>query len=349
MSTLHHPGFVGLHIGSGSPSASPKCRTRVCTRASADWAQSAVKSLEMALQTTDPRVIFRGKTVQESIRSQVQEMVVDQGPDATVPSAITLHLLSLVRLVQRMRTILPNVKSIPSWMYRDGKTIRGRVVDVPDGDNFIMLHTPLPHSMRSHPQTDFSSSTFKERMDRSIRVRLAGLDAPEGPFKGGNGQPFHREAKEFLEHLTLGKEVTIELVGRDRYSRVIAVVYRGWGPFRFNVNAVMLEEGLATIYWGINRKFGGHFHQFKRMECRAREAGRMIWSMPRTELPRDYKRSLLQAEAAQRKFVKAEAKEKKAERRRSSRGNHRDGQTRSQQRRRSVRKSSRHERPRRTV
>ncbi|KAJ8909105.1 hypothetical protein NDN08_005801 [Rhodosorus marinus] len=349
MSILYHPGFVGLPVWTGPPNVSPKCRKRVCNGAFTDWGQGAVESLEMALHTTDPRVIFRGKTVQESIRSQVQEMVVDQGPDAKVPSAVTLHVLSLVRLVQRMRTILPNVKSIPQWMYRDGKRIRGRVVDVPDGDNFIMLHTPLPHSMRSHPQTDFSSSTFKERMDRSIRVRLAGLDAPEGPFKGGSGQPFYREAKEFLEHLTLDKEVTIELVGRDRYSRVIAVVYRGWGPFRFNVNAVMLEEGLATIYWGINRQFGRHFHQFKRMERRAREAGRRIWSMPRTELPRDYKRSLLQAEAVQRKLVKAEAKEKKAAKRRSSRKSDRGGQTRSQHRRRSVSESSRQERPRRTV
>jgi len=347
---LHQPGFVVLPIWTGPPKVSPKCRKRVCTGALTDWGQGAVRSLEMALHTTDPRVIFRGKTVQDSIRSQVREMVVDQGPDATVPSAITLQMLSLVRLVQRMRTILPNVKSIPSWMYRDGKKIRGRVVNVPDGDNFIMLHTPLPHSMRNHPQTDFSSSTFKERMDRSIRVRLAGLDAPEGPFKGGSGQPFHREAKEFLEHLTLDKEVTVELVGRDRYARVIAVVYRGWGPFRFNVNAVMLEEGLATVYWGINRQFGRHFHYFKRMERRAREAGRKIWSMPRTELPRDYKRSLLQAEAAQRKLVKAEAKEKKADERRTSKKNHRDGQTRPQKhRRRSVSKSSRQERPPRSV
>jgi len=69
-------------------------------------------------------------------------------------------------------------------------------------------------------------------------------------------------------------------------------VHSGWGPFRRIVNAQMLEKGLASIYWGINRRFGTHYHFFRQMERQAKIGQRMIWSDPEMVKPGEYKKSL---------------------------------------------------------
>jgi len=53
---------------------------------------------------------------------------------------------------------------------------------------------------------------------RKNPVRLANVDAPE------KGQPGAAQAKQALEKLIQGKEVTIETVARDKYGRSVARV-----------------------------------------------------------------------------------------------------------------------------
>jgi len=77
------------------------------------------------------------------------------------------------------------------------------------------------------------------------RVRLADIDAPEKWEEG------YEEAKEFVENMTLGKKVYLDiddfyLVGK--YGRIIAVVYAPYGNECFvNLNQMLLKEGYAEI------------------------------------------------------------------------------------------------------
>lgn len=71
-----------------------------------------------------------------------------------------------------------------------------------------------------------------ETASRKNPVRLANVDAPE------KGQPSSAKAKETLSKLIKGEEVRIETVGRDKYGRAIARVYKG----RESVNKKMKER-----------------------------------------------------------------------------------------------------------
>ena len=74
--------------------------------------------------------------------------------------------------------------------------LTGRVVAVADGDTITVL------------------SNSQEQ----IKIRLAGIDAPE------RGQPYGSESKRALSQLVFNKLVTVEWSKRDQYGRVIGRV-----------------------------------------------------------------------------------------------------------------------------
>ena len=78
-------------------------------------------------------------------------------------------------------------------------------------------------------------------------VRLLGIDAPEtSKGHGEPGQPYSRKSQRHLAGLVLNRLVTLEVYGRDRYGRSLAVVYRDGE----DINRAMLQAGLAEVYRG---------------------------------------------------------------------------------------------------
>lgn len=73
-------------------------------------------------------------------------------------------------------------------------------------------------------------------LQNSERIRLAGADAPEYP-KGCLSQ----EAKNRLEELLLGKEVSLEPVAKDNFGRQVAYVFQN----NLSIDEVLVQEGLA--------------------------------------------------------------------------------------------------------
>jgi len=95
------------------------------------------------------------------------------------------------------------------WQKTAGSESGSLVVNVLDGDTFVL--------------------------ETSQRVRLAGLNAPEVDFCGG------QEAKEKLESLVMEKRVILREPVVDNWGRIIALVYVG-NQF---INEEVLKEG-----WG---------------------------------------------------------------------------------------------------
>ena len=56
---------------------------------------------------------------------------------------------------------------------------------------------------------------------RTLNIRLAGIDSPEGACFGNPGQPFHIEAKKYLSDLTRDKLVAVRLLRLDQYNRAV--------------------------------------------------------------------------------------------------------------------------------
>lgn len=94
------------------------------------------------------------------------------------------------------------------------KTLTGKVISITDGDTFKLLtQDSIQH-----------------------QVRLANIDCPE------RKQAFYNNAKEFLSKAIFGKEVTLHILKKDRYKRLVATVLYEDNK---NINHELLIHGLA--------------------------------------------------------------------------------------------------------
>ena len=125
--------------------------------------------------------------------------------------------------------------------------LAGRVVHVHDGDTLTVL------------------------VDRrEVRVRLAGIDAPE------RGQPFATASRRALSARVAGREVVVDVQGRDGFGRTLGVV-RVAGA---DVNREQVRDGWAWVF----RRFS-HDAMLLALEDEARRARRGLWRDPQPVPP----------------------------------------------------------------
>ncbi|KAF7312178.1 TNase-like domain-containing protein [Mycena indigotica] len=172
---------------------------------------------------------------------------------ATTTSGVAIYR----RYFRRIRTgdwITPNIFVKKRW-------VKGRVTSVGDSDNFRLYHTPglgwrWPLKFRRIP------STARALKDQTIHVRVAGVDAPEAPHFGRPGQPYAEEALAWLRSQILGKTVYCQLLRRDQYSRIVAVVtlspqfLPGSLFYGKSLPLEMLKAGWATTYEQAGAEYG---------------------------------------------------------------------------------------------
>lgn len=98
-----------------------------------------------------------------------------------------------------------------------------------------------------------------------ITVRLDSIDTPE------SNQPWGPEAKAALKALLDGRDILLEPITQDRYSRMVAVVYVG----ETNVSAELVKDGLAWTF----RRYATN-PDYCRWEAAARDARLGLWARP---------------------------------------------------------------------
>jgi micrococcal nuclease len=111
--------------------------------------------------------------------------------------------------------------------------------------------------------------------DIEIKVRLAGIDAPETPIiKRRPGQPFSDVSKKFLAGLVLNKNVEIKGYGLGPNNLIIGEIFLDGK----NINLEMIRAGLAEVYRG---KSPGQLdlEPYRKLEVEARNTGRGAWSL----------------------------------------------------------------------
>lgn len=126
--------------------------------------------------------------------------------------------------------------------------ITGRVVGVHDGDTLMLR-------IDGDPQ---------------VKVRLAGIDAPE--LK----QPYGQSAKQALSALVFDAVVQVDGGQRDFYGRTLGTVYLG----EINVNAALVEQGAAWVY----RDYP-HDPALVPLEAEAQAAQRGLWLLDGPHCP----------------------------------------------------------------
>ncbi|HEY3196558.1 MAG TPA: thermonuclease family protein [Nitrospirales bacterium] len=130
----------------------------------------------------------------------------------------------------------------------------GRVVGITEGDTITVLHDHSP-----------------------IKVRLRGIDCPE------RGQPFGKAAKQAATAMAMGKVVTVNVRGRDKYGRTMAEVVL---PDGRTLNEELVIQGLAWQH----RKYSDD-PRLALMEAEARGAKRGLWADPDPVPPWEWRKA----------------------------------------------------------
>jgi endonuclease YncB( thermonuclease family) len=134
------------------------------------------------------------------------------------------------------------------------QSLEGLVTGVADGDTLIVL----------------------DGAKASLRIRLLGIDAPEG------GQPYGKVAKQVLLGRVIRQRVTVLTHSRDRYGRLVGkVLLEG-----VDVNLELVREGLAWHYKHYaGDQFPGDARLYAQAEDEARQARKGLWNDREPEAP----------------------------------------------------------------
>ena len=196
--------------------------------------------------------------------------------DDTKPSIASSSVVEAARITLPFRQY-DTANDIPKAYFKDKRVIRGKVIKVIDGDTIRIRHTPLyPLSKGEKGCTD------RKLSECTISVRLYGVDAPETPKFGNEGQPYAQEAKEYVSKQVYDKNVKIKLLRKDQYSRVIGSVtsqkYKYIPFIKTDLSQGLAANGYASLYTGGGSEYNGNIDKLNRKIKRAQNKKRGIWS-----------------------------------------------------------------------
>ena len=130
-----------------------------------------------------------------------------------------------------------------------GKRITGKVISVIDGDTYDILLSE----------------------NRTIRIRMEGIDAPE------KGMPFYNLSKRYLSERCFNKNVTVLITGKDEYNRFLAKTYL---TNEIELSQEMIKSGLAWHFKKYNSEI-----ILSRLEEEARNLKKGLWIDERPMAP----------------------------------------------------------------
>ncbi|KAK2465531.1 hypothetical protein APHAL10511_002423 [Amanita phalloides] len=191
-----------------------------------------------------------------------------------------------LRLIKR----IPNADHVTPTLFAEKRWIKGVVTSVGDADGFRFFHTPRLSGL-SWP-FKFRRVPTKNLKDRTISIRIAGVDAPEGAHFGNDAQPFATESKAWLKNRILRKTVMCQLLQRDQYSRIVANVSLPGIFLSKNLALEMLRTGWATTYEQASAQYGKEGKDaYIAAEKQAKAKRRGMWKRgTNIETPSEYKR-----------------------------------------------------------
>ena len=148
----------------------------------------------------------------------------------------------------------------------DDAEIRGRVVEVADGDTL----TVLAAAGRAGSMNPPPPATTQHK------IRLNGIDAPE------SHQAFGNVSKQRLSSLVFGKDICVKYTKRDKYGRILGIIYID----NLDINLEMLRAGLAWHY----KRFDST-PAYAAAESEARQNRRGLWSDPNPTPPEEFRKA----------------------------------------------------------
>ncbi|KAG0380791.1 putative endonuclease lcl3 [Mortierella sp. AD032] len=268
---------------------------------------SAIDVLEHAGEDAKAFLHSTAKHIEHDIssaESALKTATQDLPPLPIIPPSVEPYLIaSAVFGVSTAAVVFyrRNLRRIPSAAYltpnmlKGRRVLKGKVTSVGDSDNFRFYHTPGGIWAGWGWLRHVPSGT-KALKDKTLHIRIAGVDAPEGAHFGMPAQPFSTESLAWLRKELLGKTVTVQPFAKDRYERVVSMAwYPSFLPFlpKKNVSKEMLKIGYGQIYRQAGSQYGGLLKEFERLEKKAKAKKIGIWSQKDMVSAADHKKQHL--------------------------------------------------------
>lgn len=92
--------------------------------------------------------------------------------------------------------------------------------------------------------SDGDSFELEDAQKRKVKVRLYGVDAPEG------GQSYGNVSRNNLRKLLKGQKLLLRTMYKDNYQRRVAIVYlsQNGKPDELSINQRQVQSGMAWVY-----------------------------------------------------------------------------------------------------
>ena len=130
--------------------------------------------------------------------------------------------------------------------------------------------------------SDGDSITVLDSGNQQHKIRLMGIDAPE------KGQPFGTKSRESLSSMVAGRQVTVAWQKKDRYGRVLGVVFAD----SRDVGLIQIERGFAWHYKAYQRdQSAKDARGYAEAEDAARTARRGLWADRSPVPPWEYRKA----------------------------------------------------------
>ncbi|CAM9119778.1 unnamed protein product [Laminaria digitata] len=194
--------------------------------------------------------------------------------------------------VQSNFRLYRTVPDIPKSMFENHVTLSGTVMSVADGDSIRVRHKPnVPLPLPGRKMEG-------KRSEETLQIRLYAVDCPEVAHFGNAAQAFSAEAKEFTKSAVQGENVKLTLLSVDQYNRAICRVQYGRFPFRKDVSAELLKNGLAVLYRQGGAQYDGRKDMLSDLEANAKKSKTGLWGKKGGETPAQYKARIKREKAA---------------------------------------------------
>lgn len=131
-----------------------------------------------------------------------------------------------------------------------------------------------PFTARVKSIVDGDTLVVSREQSLEVRVRLFGIDCPEGD------QPYGDRARAELAELVKGREVRVEPTDRDDWGRTVARISVGG----LDVNAELVRAGAAWVFLRYS-----HDPKLIALESEARAAHRGLWGLADPVPPWDWR------------------------------------------------------------
>lgn len=178
-----------------------------------------------------------------------------------------------IKIIVIFSILLTSIIGYSKYKYNYNKN---KVVKIPYHEKFFKKKENLKFLGNVIKVYDGDTITVVNNRNEKVKIRLYGIDAPE--LK----QTYGKTSQMNLEKLIKNKTIEYEIMSKDRYGRIVAIIYFDGK----SINEWLVANGFAYVYDSYNDMLD----IYKPLEEKAKNEKLGLWAIKNMIKPSDYRK-----------------------------------------------------------